>query len=138
MKITILIIMISVLTYANELIIPIPENATFNKAKAKLGKNLFFDPILSHDKTVSCANCHKPTEGWSDKNKISLGVYGRKGFIQSITILNARFNFRHMWNGKFPNLKSQINSPIHNNHEMRPTHQTEQNRREPGDRKSVV
>ena len=29
-------------------------------SKAELGKLLFFDSILSSDKTISCASCHKP------------------------------------------------------------------------------
>jgi cytochrome c peroxidase len=28
-------------------------------SKEKLGEKLFFDPILSKDRTISCASCHK-------------------------------------------------------------------------------
>ena len=100
------------------LIVPIPQNAPFNKQKAKLGELLYFDTILSKDKTISCASCHNPAEGWADKRKVSIGVYGRKGFIQSPTVLNARFNFVQMWDGSCKNLKTQINGPIHNPVEM--------------------
>ena len=103
---------------ANSLIVPIPEHAPYNKQKAKLGEMLFFDTSLSNDKTISCASCHNPAEGWADKRPVSIGVYGRKGIIQSPTVLNARFNFVQMWNGKFANLKEQINGPIHNPAEM--------------------
>ena len=34
--------------------------------KAELGKLLFFDPILSKDKTISCASCHKPEFAFAD------------------------------------------------------------------------
>lgn len=113
-----LIIFIAVFLFGSNLIVPIPENAPFNKQKAKLGELLFFDTLLSRDKTVSCASCHNPKEGWADKRKVSIGVYGRKGFIQSPTVLNARFNFVQMWDGSCKNLKDQINKPIHNTFEM--------------------
>ncbi len=113
-----LIFFISVFLFADKLIVPIPENAPYNKEKAKLGKYLFFDTLLSRDKTVSCASCHNPKFGWADKRAVSIGVYGRKGFIQSPTVLNARFNFVQMWDGSCKNLKTQINLPIHNTFEM--------------------
>jgi len=108
----------SMFLFADNLIIPIPEHAPYNKQKAKLGEMLFFDTILSRDKTVSCASCHNPKEGWADKRPVSRGVYGRKGIIQSPTVLNARFNFRQMWDGSCKNLQDQINGPIHNPVEM--------------------
>ena len=44
------------------------------KTKVELGEKLFFDPILSLDKTTSCASCHKPEYGFSDVTSLSLGV----------------------------------------------------------------
>ena len=117
MKILIFFIF-SIFVLADNIIVPIPENAPFNKQKAKIGELLFFDPILSNDKTISCSSCHKPSEGWSDKRKVSIGVYGRKGIVQSLSVLNARFNFRQMWEGSCKDLKEQMNLPIHNPVEM--------------------
>ena len=113
-----LIFFISVFLFADSLIVPVPENAPYNKQKAKIGEILFFDTILSNDNTISCASCHNPSEGWADRRKVSIGVYGRKGIVQSPTVLNSRFNFVQMWNGRFANLKDQINGPIHNPVEM--------------------
>jgi len=112
-----IIFIINVFLFAGS-ISPIPENAPFDKEKAKLGELLFFDPILSKDKTISCASCHNPSQGWADRRKVSIGVYGRKGFIQSPTVLNARFNFVQMWDGSCKTLKDQIRKPIHNPVEM--------------------
>ncbi|WP_114418259.1 cytochrome-c peroxidase [Marinospirillum perlucidum] len=36
------------------------------EAKARLGQQLFFDPILSQDRTQSCATCHVPDQGFMD------------------------------------------------------------------------
>ena len=44
--------------------------------KVKLGQALFYDPILSGSKTVSCATCHHPKHGTSDGVSLSLGDGG--------------------------------------------------------------
>ena len=112
-----LIIFFSVLLFS-AVIEPIPKNAKFNEEKAKIGKLLFFDTILSSDKNISCASCHNPKYGWADRRKVSIGVYSKKGIIQSPTVLNARFNFKEMWDGSCNDLKAQIFFPIHNPFEM--------------------
>ena len=38
-----------------------------------LGRDLFYDPILSGNKTVACATCHHPAFGTSDGVSLSLG-----------------------------------------------------------------
>ncbi|QCT95289.1 c-type cytochrome [Caminibacter mediatlanticus TB-2] len=96
----------------SEPITPIPLNIKYDKQKARLGKLLFFDPILSKDKKISCASCHKPNEGWSDNRKFSIGVYNRIGDIHSLTILNVRFNFKFNWNGEFDSLIDQADRAI--------------------------
>ena len=89
-----------------------------NKAKAKLGMKLFFDFQFSADGKVSCRNCHNPMTGWADSRPVSIGVYGKKGVIQSPTVLNSVYNFKQFWNGRANNLKEQIDGPIHNPVEM--------------------
>lgn len=103
---------------AQNLITPIPKEIKYNKQKAKIGKMLFFDTRLSKDKKVSCASCHKPSNGWSDNKKVSIGVFGQKDTIQTPTVLNAIFNFREFWNGRAKDLKEQVDTTLHNNIEM--------------------
>jgi cytochrome c peroxidase len=90
----------------------------FDLQKALLGKELFFDKNFSADKNISCASCHNPTVGWADRRKVSVGVFGRKGNIQSPTVLNAVFNFRQFWNGRAKDLKEQIRGPVCDYDEM--------------------
>jgi cytochrome c peroxidase len=89
-----------------------------NKSKARLGMKLFFDPIFSANKKVSCRNCHNPMRGWADKRKVSIGVYGKLGHLQSPTVLNAVYNIKQFWNGRANTLKDQIDGPINNPVEM--------------------
>jgi len=76
----IFLLLSAVFMFGNNLIVPIPENLPFNKQKAKLGEMLFFDTILSSDKTISCASCHNPSEGWADRRPVSIGVGGKKNY----------------------------------------------------------
>jgi cytochrome c peroxidase len=53
-----------------------PANNPVSPAKIKLGKLLFFDPILSGEKDVSCASCHHPALGYADGLDLFIGVGG--------------------------------------------------------------
>lgn len=56
-----------------------PKNNKASAEKTKLGRLLFFDPILSGNKNVACATCHHPKNGFAEFRDISMGVNG-KGF----------------------------------------------------------
>ena len=97
---------------------PIPHNMNVNVKKAKLGKKLFSDPILSKDGTISCATCHDLQNGGDDGLKFSFGINGQKGDINSPTVYNAVFNFRQFWDGRAKDLREQASAPIENPIEM--------------------
>ena len=56
---------------------PLPHaNAAFpeaNMAEISLGQLLFYDPIISGNRTVACATCHHPRFGTSDGVSLGLG-----------------------------------------------------------------
>ena len=58
------------------LVAPEPKNNPSTAAKIELGRLLFFDPILSSTKDVSCATCHNPRLGWTDGRATPIGVGG--------------------------------------------------------------
>lgn len=45
--------------------------------KIELGRLLFYDPILSGNKDVSCASCHHPEFGYAESLELSIGVNGK-------------------------------------------------------------
>ncbi|MFN3662056.1 cytochrome-c peroxidase [Yoonia sp.] len=47
-----------------------------NRLEAELGQLLFYDPILSGNRDVSCATCHHPAFGTSDGLSLGLGDGG--------------------------------------------------------------
>ena len=85
----------------------IPKIKIENKDKYNLGKKLYFDPNLSSDKTVACANCHIFELGGADGNIVSYGVYGRTGVINSPSIFNVKFNIAQDWIGEYTTIKDR-------------------------------
>ncbi len=75
--------------------------------REELGRLLFWDPILSGEKDISCATCHHPDFGYADGRALPIGVGGEGlgpqrrdvsndgiGLVirNSPTILNTAFN----------------------------------------------
>lgn len=96
----------------------IPDDNPMSEAKIKLGKQLYFDPRLSSDGTVSCATCHDPDQGWSNGEAVATGVGGQKGNRSAPTIINAAYNYFQFWDGRAPSLEEQAKGPIQNPIEM--------------------
>lgn len=57
---------------------PVTDDAYMpvDPAEAKLGQLLFYDPILSGNRNISCATCHHPRFGTGDGVSLSLGEGG--------------------------------------------------------------
>ncbi|WP_116809797.1 cytochrome-c peroxidase [Steroidobacter cummioxidans] len=91
------------------------ERAT---ARVELGRKLFFDPLLSSDRTVSCASCHKPETAFADDVAFSLGVGGAKGERNTPTLLNVGGRTSMFWDGRAETLEDQAIFPIENPVEM--------------------
>lgn len=61
-----------------------------NKAEVQLGQLLFFDPVLSGSKTVSCATCHHPRFATGDGMSLGLGDGGTGiGTDRRVGVLNV-------------------------------------------------
>jgi cytochrome c peroxidase len=87
-------------------------------ARIELGRKLFFDPLLSSDRTVSCASCHKPEKAFADDAAFSVGVGGTKGERNTPTLLNVGGRTSMFWDGRAETLEDQAIFPIENAIEM--------------------
>lgn len=96
----------------------LPKDNPQTEAKIELGKQLYFDPRLSADNTVSCASCHDPKKGWSNGEATAEGVDGQRGDRSSPTILNSAFHKLQFWDGRSGSLEDQALGPIANPIEM--------------------
>ncbi|MEM6764465.1 MAG: cytochrome c peroxidase [Bacteroidota bacterium] len=98
--------------------LPVPEDNPLTVDRVALGKQLFFDPILSKDATVSCASCHDPAFSFTDLLKNSRGVEGAVGDRNSMPIVNLAYANSFFWDGSNPSLEEQAIHPIINPLEM--------------------
>jgi cytochrome c peroxidase len=102
--------------------VPIPADNPPTVESVALGRRLYYDPILSSDRTISCASCHGPQMGFTDRNPVSLGVDGKKGTRHSPTVINSAYSSLQFWDGRAPSLEEQAKGPIANPVEMASTH----------------
>ena len=88
--------------------VPVPTDNPLTKEKVELGKQLYFDPRLSCDETVSCASCHDPKKGWSNGEGVATGVRGQKGGRSAPTIINAAYQSNQFWDGRVRHLEEVL------------------------------
>jgi cytochrome c peroxidase len=93
------------------------------RAKIELGRQLYFDPRISADGTVSCATCHDPKAGWTARTKTGEGIRGQKGNRNSPVSYNRILSDLQFWDGRAATLEEQAVGPIANPIEMGNTHE---------------
>jgi cytochrome c peroxidase len=103
----------------NEPIRPLVAPTGLDPAKVVLGRKLFFDAILSSDRSISCATCHNLAHGGDDDRPHSIGVNGVEGKLNAPTVYNAAYNVAQFWDGRAATLEDQAGGPITNPIEMR-------------------
>ncbi|MGJ8723423.1 MAG: MbnP family protein [Roseibacillus sp.] len=84
-----------------------------------LGKKLFFDTTLSHDRNLSCASCHQPEAAFSDTGKaFSVGHLGGKSSRNSMPLFNLAWHKEMFWDGRATTLREQVLHPIEHPDEL--------------------
>ena len=106
-----------------------PINNRGEATRVELGYQLFFDPVLSGDRTTSCASCHHPDYGMADGLPRGVGAGGR-GYGQqragtghelqrnTPSVFNSAFNSLQFWDGRAATLEEQALIPIFAEDEM--------------------
>ncbi len=113
-------------TTAYNLVIPegfpemiIPADNKLTKEGVKLGRHLFFDPILSLDSTISCSSCHLPSGNFTDNLALSPGVNATMGRRSAMSLLNVGFFENGLfWDGRSSTLEIQAEKPVEDPVEM--------------------
>ncbi len=90
----------------------IPEN------EVELGELLFFDPILSKNRSISCASCHKPEFAFADTLAFSKGVHGEATKRNTPSVMNMAFRPYFFYDGRVETLQEQAIVPIEDPLEM--------------------
>lgn len=99
------------------------ESNPLTRAKIELGRQLYFDPRLSADGTVSCASCHASEEGWAKHTQFGVGIKGQTGGRNSPVSYNRILSDTQFWDGRAGSLEAQAKGPIANPIEMGNTHE---------------
>lgn len=106
-----------------------PRNNLGEVSRVELGHLLFFDPVLSGDKTTSCASCHHPDFGMADGLPKGIGAGGhgygnqRAGTGRELprntpSIFNVAYNNLLFWDGRVGSLEEQVTVPLFSEDEM--------------------
>ena len=69
----------------------------FSPQQIDLGRLLFFDPVLSGNKDLSCANCHNPALGFSDGMARSVDAGGPAHYRSAPPRLNRALLTAWWW-----------------------------------------
>jgi cytochrome c peroxidase len=79
---------------------------------------LFFEPRISASGVISCATCHNPALGYTDRIPLAVGHAGQVGERNTPTVLNSGFFGAQFWDGRADTLEEQALGPIDADIEM--------------------
>lgn len=98
-----------------------PEDNPTTLEGIALGRKLFYDPILSGDNTLACADCHRQENAFTDPRAFSIGIDGLPGKRNSMSLANIAWQHRLFWDGRAHGLEDQALRPIRDVLEMHET-----------------
>jgi len=96
----------------------IPADNPLTTEKVALGRRLFFDPILSANRQVSCASCHLPKLHFASPDPLAIGIRGQLGQRHAPTLVNRTYGTSFFWDGRAKTLEDQALQPIENSLEL--------------------
>jgi cytochrome c peroxidase len=106
------------LAYEEVPAIDYPEDNPPSEAAWKLGKRLFYEPLMSKDGSTSCASCHMADKAFSDTTMVSVGFDAQAGTRNSSPLFNVAFHPYYTREGGVATLEMQVLVPIQEAHEF--------------------
>ncbi|MCG8421164.1 MAG: c-type cytochrome [Proteobacteria bacterium] len=96
-----------------------PARNPLTRAGIELGRRLFYDPILSGNRDIACADCHRQSLAFSDGVALSTaGTSGKRLHRNSPTLVNLAYAKGLFWDGGARDLESQAFGPLMHPDEM--------------------
>ena len=101
-----------------------PEGNPTTNAGAALGRVLFYDKLLSRNRTIACASCHHQRAGFSDPERFSIGFEGGRTGRNAMSLVGLRYsNLKgnrpgFFWDERAVTLEMQVLMPIQDGVEM--------------------
>ncbi len=98
---------------------PISQENPVTFEGVELGRYLFYDTILSKDKSISCASCHLQEYAFSDSpHKFSKGIHNQSMTRNSMPLFNLAWYSSFHWDGAVNSIEEQVSLPINAHKEM--------------------
>ena len=97
---------------------PHPADNPPTPEKVVLGKELFFDNILSGDNRRSCSTCHKPELFFTDGFSRAWGLSETELRRKTPTVLNVGWQRSMFFDSREKTLEDQVSKPLENTLEM--------------------
>jgi len=99
------------------------ENNTVTYDGFMLGRNLFYEPMLSLDTSIACGSCHQQVFSFTNgpSHNVSHGIHDLLGKRNSPALFNLQWMPKLMWDGGVSNIENQPIGPIQNPVEMKLT-----------------
>ena len=98
---------------------PQPERNPITKEGTELGRQLFYDPVLSGNGTVSCATCHQQDKAFSDGRALSTAGITAKPLLRHVPqLVNLAWMNGLFWDGGAKDLESVSFGPLTHPDEM--------------------
>lgn len=95
----------------------LPADNVMNAAKVALGRRLFYDPALSANGSLSCAECHQQARGFTDGLPTHPGVTGEMGVRNVPGLANVGWRTGLTWaDDSVTTLETQAMVPMTGEH----------------------
>ena len=97
----------------NERFRPTPE-------RIELGKQLFYNPVISGTAKRTCATCHQPEKAFTDGLKTALSVDEKSFLLRNTpTLWNSALQTKQFYDSRATKLENQLSDVVHNQEEMK-------------------
>ncbi|MBC7553168.1 MAG: cytochrome-c peroxidase [Taibaiella sp.] len=103
-------------TYLGDM--PHPADNPLTVEGIALGRMLFYEKMISNDKSMSCASCHKQANAFDDPRPFSQGTNGVFGDRNAMALVNMGWDRHFFWDGRRSSLEGQAHDPVTNPIEM--------------------
>jgi cytochrome c peroxidase len=98
---------------------PLPgAPSTQDSDLTRLGRVLFYEPLLSRTGKISCNSCHPLDHYGATPTRFSTGIEGKIGRRNAPTVYNSGGHVRLFWDGRAQGLVDQVLGPLSNPVEM--------------------
>ncbi len=98
--------------------LPFPADNPPTRASIELGRQLFFEKVLSIDSSISCGTCHRQKFAFADSLSTTPGVENRPGTRNAPSLANVGYHPYFLKEGGVPTLEMQVLVPIQEHNEL--------------------